>query len=68
MLGSEYIMWGGLQVMHSPQLTNSLAARDLSKNDKWINKRQTTLIIDFIWFVVSKKNRGGSVKNRLFES
>ena len=38
MLGSEYgamdvdIMWGGLWVMHSPQLTNWLAARDLSKN------------------------------------
>ena len=38
MLGSEYgamdvdIMWGGLQVMHSPQLSNSMAARDLSKN------------------------------------
>ena len=32
---------------------------------KWV---KTTLIIDFIWFVVSKKNRGGSVKNRLFES
>ena len=32
---------------------------------EWIHKRQTTLIIDFIWFVGSEKNRGGSEKNRL---
>ena len=32
-----------------------------------MNKQKTTLIIDFIWFVGSKKNRGGSEKNRLFE-
>ena len=29
---------------------------DVKKTGKWINKRQTTLIIDFFWFVGSKKN------------